>query len=148
MSSRPNGNRYIGRGSTDDKGPALTALFGARYAIERLGTGLRREALHKKSWAVIDRPYSLGCATVRRSYERPRCIFCAKPRRDVDVCTIFRNLSSLAAERTAPLVSQSSFANTLPMVLRNHHRPSGWGNFYREPVEFRLCSGRGQAITA
>jgi acetylornithine deacetylase/succinyl-diaminopimelate desuccinylase-like protein len=27
-------NRYIGRGSTDDKGPALTALFGARYAIE------------------------------------------------------------------------------------------------------------------
>src|SRR5207249_227105 len=27
--------RYIGRGSTDDKGPALTALFGARYAIER-----------------------------------------------------------------------------------------------------------------
>jgi len=29
------GTRYIGRGSTDDKGPALTALFGARYAIER-----------------------------------------------------------------------------------------------------------------
>ena len=28
------GTRYIGRGSTDDKGPALTALFGARYAIE------------------------------------------------------------------------------------------------------------------
>jgi acetylornithine deacetylase/succinyl-diaminopimelate desuccinylase-like protein len=29
------GIRYIGRGSTDDKGPALTALFGARYAIEQ-----------------------------------------------------------------------------------------------------------------
>lgn len=29
------GDRYIGRGSTDDKGPALTALFGARYAVER-----------------------------------------------------------------------------------------------------------------
>ena len=29
------GNRYIGRGSTDDKGPALTALFGARYALDR-----------------------------------------------------------------------------------------------------------------
>jgi acetylornithine deacetylase/succinyl-diaminopimelate desuccinylase-like protein len=29
------GNRYIGRGSTDDKGPALTALFGARYAVEQ-----------------------------------------------------------------------------------------------------------------
>jgi len=28
-------NRYMGRGSTDDKGPALTALFGARYAIEQ-----------------------------------------------------------------------------------------------------------------
>src|SRR6266704_3651541 len=28
------GDRYIGRGSTDDKGPALTALFGARYAAE------------------------------------------------------------------------------------------------------------------
>src|SRR2546429_2422978 len=37
-------------------------------------------ALHKKSWAVIDRPYSLGCATVGALYERPRCIFCAKPR--------------------------------------------------------------------
>ncbi|PYS13425.1 MAG: hypothetical protein DMG15_11250, partial [Acidobacteria bacterium] len=34
--------------------------------------------LHKKSWAVIDRPYSLGCATVGALYERPRCIFCAK----------------------------------------------------------------------
>ncbi len=29
------GDRYIGRGATDDKGPALTALFGARYAIEQ-----------------------------------------------------------------------------------------------------------------
>ncbi|MDH5348508.1 MAG: M20/M25/M40 family metallo-hydrolase, partial [Nitrospira sp.] len=26
---------YRGRGATDDKGPALTALFGARYAIEQ-----------------------------------------------------------------------------------------------------------------
>src|SRR5207244_13493058 len=40
----------------------------------------RRAALHKKSWAVIDRPYSVGCATVGALYERPRCIFCAKPR--------------------------------------------------------------------
>jgi len=29
------GSKYIGRGSTDDKGPALTALFGARYAVEQ-----------------------------------------------------------------------------------------------------------------
>ena len=28
------GDRYFGRGTTDDKGPAMTALFGARYAIE------------------------------------------------------------------------------------------------------------------
>lgn len=26
--------RYLGRGSTDDKGPALTALFGARFAMQ------------------------------------------------------------------------------------------------------------------
>jgi acetylornithine deacetylase/succinyl-diaminopimelate desuccinylase-like protein len=26
--------KYFGRGSTDDKGPALTALFGAKYAVE------------------------------------------------------------------------------------------------------------------
>src|SRR5438093_2043770 len=36
-------------------------------------------ALHKKSWAVIDRPYSLGFATVGALYERPRYICCAKP---------------------------------------------------------------------
>jgi acetylornithine deacetylase/succinyl-diaminopimelate desuccinylase-like protein len=29
------GDRYFGRGTTDDKGPAITALFGARYARER-----------------------------------------------------------------------------------------------------------------
>ena len=35
--------------------------------------------MHKKSWAVIDRPYSLGCTTVGALYERPRFIFSAKP---------------------------------------------------------------------
>jgi len=29
------GDRYVARGTTDDKGPALAALFGARYARER-----------------------------------------------------------------------------------------------------------------
>jgi len=29
------GDRYFGRGTTDDKGPAMTALFGGRYAWER-----------------------------------------------------------------------------------------------------------------
>lgn len=32
---RKEGNRYRGRGTTDDKGPALTALFAARFAIEQ-----------------------------------------------------------------------------------------------------------------
>jgi acetylornithine deacetylase/succinyl-diaminopimelate desuccinylase-like protein len=32
---RKDGDRYCGRGSTDDKGPALTALFAARYAVEQ-----------------------------------------------------------------------------------------------------------------
>ena len=37
-------------------------------------------ALHKRSWAVIDRPYSLRFATVEGAlYERPRYISCAKP---------------------------------------------------------------------
>src|SRR5437667_848561 len=36
-------------------------------------------ALHKKSGAVIDRPYSLGFATVGALYERPRYISCVKP---------------------------------------------------------------------
>src|SRR5262249_41073424 len=30
----PRGDRYLGRGTTDDKGPALTALFGAKYAVD------------------------------------------------------------------------------------------------------------------
>ena len=56
-------NQYI---ELFNRGTTTTSLSGWR-------------ALHKKSWAVIDRPYSLGCATVGALYERPRCIFCAKP---------------------------------------------------------------------
>ncbi len=32
---RKEGNRYGGRGTTDDKGPALTALFATRYAMDQ-----------------------------------------------------------------------------------------------------------------
>lgn len=32
---RKEGDTYIGRGTTDDKGPALAALFGARFAVEQ-----------------------------------------------------------------------------------------------------------------
>ena len=31
---RKDGDRYFGRGSTDDKGPGLTALFAAKYAVD------------------------------------------------------------------------------------------------------------------
>jgi len=31
---RKDGDRYLGRGSTDDKGPGITALFAAKYAAE------------------------------------------------------------------------------------------------------------------
>src|SRR2546427_10488929 len=41
---------------------------------------LRAGALHKKPWAVIDRPYSLRSGTVGALYERPQSISCAKPR--------------------------------------------------------------------
>lgn len=33
--SRGDGGRWFGRGATDDKGPALTALYGARLALEQ-----------------------------------------------------------------------------------------------------------------
>jgi acetylornithine deacetylase/succinyl-diaminopimelate desuccinylase-like protein len=32
---RREGDKYLGRGTTDDKGPAITALYGARYAREQ-----------------------------------------------------------------------------------------------------------------
>lgn len=32
---RKEGNRYRGRGTTDDKGPALTALFAGKYAVDQ-----------------------------------------------------------------------------------------------------------------
>ena len=38
---------YHGRGATDDKGPALSALFGARYAIEQ---GFRSTFGFSGSW--------------------------------------------------------------------------------------------------
>ena len=41
-----------------------------------------RALLHKKSWAVIDRPYNLGFATVGALYERPQLFCCAKPHKE------------------------------------------------------------------
>jgi acetylornithine deacetylase/succinyl-diaminopimelate desuccinylase-like protein len=35
FSFRKENGLYHGRGTTDDKGPALTALFGAKYAVEQ-----------------------------------------------------------------------------------------------------------------
>src|SRR5439155_17082609 len=65
-------------------------------------------ALHKKSWAVIDRPYSLGCATVGALYERPRCIFCANPRGSPLTRHGCRNLADVrrSEEHTSELQSR------------------------------------------
>ncbi len=48
------------------------------YGIKNRRDGFSGQALHKKSWAVIDRPCSLRSATVGALYERPQGIFCAK----------------------------------------------------------------------
>src|SRR5436309_3017244 len=57
-------------------------------------------ALHKKSWAVIDRPYSLGFAAVGALYERPRCIFCAKPRLGEGDSPVADSFTAAKAERS------------------------------------------------
>ena len=55
--------------------PALTRRFSLGFALSGSGASRRHPlpegALHKKCWAVIDRPYSLGYATVGALYERP-----------------------------------------------------------------------------
>src|SRR5436309_3992979 len=72
-------------------------------------------ALHKNSWAVIDRPYSLGCATVGALYERPRCIFCAKPleahdRNGSELCQRFLSANFWPKRCAAsPKVASSAF---------------------------------------
>ena len=72
---RKEGNRYGGRGTTDDKGPALTALFATRYAMdqglplnirflweleEEIGSPNFQDALDQKA---LDFRYDLGLAT-------------------------------------------------------------------------------------
>ena len=67
----------------------------------RTAIGAGPPALHKKSWAVIDRPYSLGCATVGALYERPRCILCKAPAR---LFVNAENLLNISQTRYDPLV--------------------------------------------
>ncbi len=55
-------------------------------------------ALHKKSRAVIDRPYRLALQPVGALYERPRCISCAKPAADVSSA---RPAATFILERSA-----------------------------------------------
>src|SRR5437773_4505520 len=58
----------------------------------------RFAAFHKKSWAVIDRPYSLEFATVGALYERPQCIPCAKPRFAIPVVLLAALVVGCAAQ--------------------------------------------------
>src|SRR5207245_11197344 len=53
------GDRYFGRGTTDDKGPALSALFGIRAAREA-GLPVNLRVL----WEVEEEVGSAGCADV------------------------------------------------------------------------------------
>src|SRR5213593_1492724 len=79
-----------------------------------------RGALHKKSWAVIDRPYSLGFATVGALYERPRYIPCAKPPRGEN-----------GPQRAAVVGSRQTF----PKTTRYNAR---FGCFAETPIVARL----------
>jgi acetylornithine deacetylase/succinyl-diaminopimelate desuccinylase-like protein len=51
------GERYLGRGTTDDKGPALTALLAARFAVQH-GVPLNVQFL-RTSWSSDARPSSV-----------------------------------------------------------------------------------------
>src|SRR5205809_576859 len=72
----------------------------------------RAMALHKKSWAVIDRPYSLGFATVGALYERPRYISCAK----------LRAARQPAGRRTGWRVQVSSNLEPSPLLEASPYR--------------------------
>src|SRR5439155_19898817 len=73
-----------------------------RDLLIRVGEPAGR-ALHKKSWAVIDGLYSLGCATVGARYERPRCIFCAKPAGSKEATQVaYRTDPACAAANASP----------------------------------------------
>ncbi len=82
---RKEGNRYRGRGTTDDKGPALTALFAGKYAVdqgvplnirflweleEEIGSPNFQDALDQRN--VVPRPDSvLVSDTIWISRQRP-----------------------------------------------------------------------------
>src|SRR5204862_8350500 len=85
-------------------------------------------ALHKKSWAVIDRPYSLGFATVGALYERPRYISCAKHTSRTEI---------LERNRLPPLFSLQSECPLLVVVPKIQLKNS-WLN-RRESRGYRLA---------
>src|SRR2546429_8466989 len=92
------------------------------------GYAFPSSALHKKSWAVIDRPYSLGCATVGALYERPRCIFCAKP-------SLWLILTSLKEHKTSRTHLSDLSRSPRDCGLRSDGAPA-YRQFGR-PGEFR-----------
>src|ERR1043166_5666820 len=54
-------------------------------------------------WAVIDRPYSFGFATVGALYERPRCISCAKRITAISTLLLFCWCLSASAQGTTDI---------------------------------------------
>ena len=81
------GNRYLGRGTTDDKGPALSVLFGIRAAVERrlpvninviweleeeIGSPSFEKAL-KTNRKKLETDSVIVCDTIWVSRNRPAC---------------------------------------------------------------------------
>src|SRR5439155_26612314 len=80
---------------------------------------LRGGALHKKSWALIERPYSLGCATVGALYERPRCIFFVQSREEGNAGFRSRSMLRTAARNGGVSISISTRLSEVFFMCRN-----------------------------
>src|SRR2546425_4229721 len=76
-----------------------------------------RMALHKKSWAVVDRPYNLGFAIVGALYERPRSIFCAKALRILVITFAMESLQVVSRDRHLDVAEDRSRPDHF--VIRN-----------------------------
>src|SRR5204863_5923313 len=70
--------------------------------------------------AVIDRPYSLGFATVGALYERPQSISCGKPR------TTFRGRPGANYGEGCGAESRADFIHKLRIVLKEPNETAVW----------------------
>ena len=62
--------RYFGRGTTDDKGPALSALWGARYALTSC---LRSSTMPVSRRQALAKTLTWKASSGRRGAARPTC---------------------------------------------------------------------------